>query len=123
MEEKLLRLLHALGEGFLPATTPPLPLGCPWAPPFPIKGGPRQPRKGGWARIWTTGSDRRDKSRTLQVEQAHGFRLGLEAEKRGDLSRAESAHLLPLAATLPGPWPRTQLVARHLDDIYLDMQE
>ena len=43
----------------------------------------------------------------LQVEQAHGFRLGLEVEKRGDLPRAGSAHLLPLAATLPGSWQRT----------------
>ena len=111
------------GRGFFPPKTPPLPLGFPRARPFLIKGGPRQPRKGGRARTWTTGSDRRDKSRTLQVEQAHGFILGLEAEKRGDLPRAGSAHLLPLAATLPGLSPRTQLVAHHHDDIYPDMQE
>ena len=60
----------------------------------------------------------------LQAEQAHGFILGLEVEKRGDLHRAGSARLLPLAAaTLPGSWPRTQLVAHHHDDIYPNMQE
>ena len=59
----------------------------------------------------------------FQVEQAHGFRLGIEAEKRGDLPRVGSARRLPLAATLSGPSPRTQLVTRHHDDIYPDMQE
>ena len=92
-------------------------LGCPRVPPFPIKGGPRQPKGGGQTGIWNKTS----KKITLQVEQAHGFRLGLEAEKRGDLPKVGSAHLLPLAATLPGSWPRTQLVARHHDDIYPDM--
>ena len=46
MEEKQPHHLHTLGEGFLPAKNPPLPFGCPRAPPCPIKGGPRQPRKG-----------------------------------------------------------------------------
>ena len=62
-----------------------------------------------------------DKSRILQIEQAHGFRLGLGVEKRGDLPRVGSAHLLPLATTLPGSSFGTPLVARRHDDIYLDM--
>ena len=52
MEEKQPRLIHTRGRGFFPPKTPPLPLGCPRAPPSPIKGGPRQPRK-------EDGSDRR----------------------------------------------------------------
>ena len=59
----------------------------------------------------------------LQAEQAHGFSLGLKVEKRGDLPRAGSARRLPLATTLSGPSPRTQLVTRHHDDIYPDMQQ
>ena len=51
------------------------------------------------------------------------FSLGLEVGERGDLPRAGSARLLPLAATLPGPSPRTPLVTHHHDDIYSDMQE
>ena len=46
MEEKTPRPYHALREGYLPAKNPSTPFGCPRAPPFPIKGGPRQPRKG-----------------------------------------------------------------------------
>ena len=46
MEEKKPRLHHALREGFLPAKNPFAPFGCPRAPPFPIKGGPRQQGEG-----------------------------------------------------------------------------
>ena len=98
MEEKLPRLLHALREWFLPAKTPPHPLGCPRVPPFPIKGEPRQPRKGDENKM----ENKTRKNQALQVEQVHGFRLGSEVEKRGDLPRVGSAHLLPLAATLLG---------------------
>ena len=42
MEEKTPRLHHAPRKGFLPAKNNSAPFGCPRAPPFPIKGGPRQ---------------------------------------------------------------------------------
>ena len=63
------------------------------------------------------------KDRRPEALQADSFSLGLEVGERGDLPRAGSARLLPLAATLPGPVPRTPLVTRHHDDIYPDMQE
>ena len=108
------------------ATSPSLPLGCPRAPPFPIKGGPRQPREGigqDWAQDRCQDKTSQRKSRTPQVEQVHGFTLGLGVEKRGDLPTAGSARLLPLATTLPGSLVGTSLVARHHDDIYPDMHE
>ena len=62
-------------------------------------------------------------ARRPEALQADSFSLGLEVGERGDLPRAGSARLLPLAATLPGLVPRTPLVTRHHDDIYPDMQE
>ena len=83
-----------------------------------------QPREGigqNWAQDRCQDKTSPRKSRTPQVEQAHGFRLGLGVEKRDDLPRAGSTRLLPLATTLPGSSVGTPLVARHHDDIYQDM--
>ena len=41
------------GRGFFPPKTPPLPLGCPRAPPSPIKVGPRRPRIRPIGKCWT----------------------------------------------------------------------
>ena len=123
LEENQPRRLLARREGFLPAKNlSPSFSGCPRAPPWPIKGGPRQPRKGD--QIQTKSAHKQGTSKkTGSALQADSFSLGLEVGERGDLPRAGSALLLPLAATLPGLVPRTPLVTRHHDDIYPDMQE
>ena len=121
MEENQPRRLLALRERFLPAKNPSTSfLGCPRAPPWPIKGDPKQPRKKDES-AHKQGTSKKDQRPEALL--ADSFSLGLEVGGRGDLPRAGSARLLPLAATLPDPVPRTPLFTHHHDDIYPDMQE
>ena len=121
VEENQPRRLLALREGFLPTKNPSTSFsGCPRSPPWPIKRGPKQPRKKDES-AHKQGTSKKD--RRPEALLADSFSLGLEVGGIGDLPRAESARLLPLAATLPGLVPRTPLVTRHHDDIYPDMQE
>ena len=68
LEEKQPRRLLALREGFLPSKNPSASFsGCPRAPPWPIKGGPRQPRKGGQITSKTQARRTKDRKRSKQI--------------------------------------------------------
>ena len=73
LEENQPRRLQARREGFLPAKNPSTSFsGCPRAPPWLIKGGPRQPRKGD--RIQTNSAHKQGTSKkTGSALQADSF--------------------------------------------------